>query len=95
MTTEDQAKLDQVALQCRAVKHLCLSLVEVYEAHEHLFSEHHAGHALLADMIGDRTAALMEHLGEHLNGIDAVDKDADEWLEPVFREAQKRWPQAS
>jgi hypothetical protein len=83
--------LNQVADQCRVVVHLLNSMAELYAADEKLFRAHSVGHATLADMIGKRSAELMEELGEHLNGMDAVGED-DEWTAPIFREAQRLFP---
>jgi hypothetical protein len=43
------------------------------------------------DLAGKMSASLMETLGDVLNGMDAVSEE-DEWLTPVFKEAQRRWP---
>jgi hypothetical protein len=34
----------------------------------------------------------METLGDILNGMNAVDEKEDAWLDPIFREAQRLWP---
>lgn len=46
----------------------------------------------LLDIVGQRTAHVMNVLGDILNDMDAVDDDADGWMEPIFAEAQRLWP---
>jgi hypothetical protein len=88
--TDEKSK--QVALQCRAVAHLAKALTEVYTDYETMFASgnYPAGDAFV-EHIGSRTAALMETLGDILNGMDAVE-DEDAWMEPVFKKAHDLWP---
>lgn len=84
---------DQVVKQCRAVVHLAKALAETHEGIAAIIEAGHAGDLL--DKVGRDTAFIMEALGDMLNEMDAVDDQRDEWLTPVFEEAQRRWPQES
>lgn len=88
--TDDLNK--QVALQCKAVVHMAEAIAEVYRMKQ---NRHEAGGKAaddLADLVGRWSAETMETLGDILNGMDAVDDSVDGWIEPVIREAQRRWP---
>ena len=87
----DEERRIQVAKQCEAVAHLATTLAGVHKDYAMLFREGHA--TTLIDMVGERTAYLMETLGNILNGMDAVDEQEDAWLGPVFAEAHRLWPQ--
>ena len=89
MTTMSQ-KRQQVAAQCSAVVHLATSLADIHSDYAKLFLNGAAVN--LIDMVGDRTAAFMEILGDLLNGMDAVSEE-DGKLDQVFAEAQRIWPQ--
>lgn len=73
--------------QCRAVVHLALAVAEVYSANALIV----ASDSRLADQIGAASAEVMEFLGDTLNSTDATTEE-DEWLDPIFEGAQKRWP---
>lgn len=84
-------KTEQIARQCEAVAHQAMALANVHRDFARLIR---AGAAPRAhDSIGRRSAALMEYLGDTLNGMDAV-TDADEWMQPIFAAAQKLYPQS-
>jgi hypothetical protein len=85
----DDATLEQVSKQCRAVAALARNLAEVHEDYAGLFGP--GSPSTIADMVGRRTAAFMETLGDMLNGMDAVDEN-HAWMTPVFAEAHRRWP---
>lgn len=86
---EMEALRKQVALQCRSVAHMARALAGVQEDKGRLFE---AGHLdTLLHFVGEQTAEQMEILGDILNGMDAV-SDEDDWLTPVFEEAQRRFP---
>jgi hypothetical protein len=85
----DTATLAQVSKQCSAVRHLAAVIAAVYGDHARMFADG-AGEQI-AERVGRRTAALMETLGDILNGMDAVTTD-DDWLTPIFEEAHRRWP---
>ncbi|KTS02521.1 hypothetical protein SB2_25575 [Methylobacterium radiotolerans] len=87
MANEDLSK--QVADQCRVVAHLASVLATVHRDYASLIERGGLPDSL--DRIGQRTADLMERLGEALNGMDATSKD-DGWTYPVFREAQRLFP---
>ena len=84
-------KRKQVALQCKAVSHMAKAIAEIYSDYEAMF-ERDGGMRGLEDQVGKRTAAWMETLGDMLNGIDAAMPE-DDWMAPVFEEAQRLWPQ--
>ncbi len=83
--------MKQVAAQCEVVAHLAKALAAVHEDYATLFSSGDRGPQQIAGMVGSRTAAFMETLGDMLNGMDACDEE-DEWTDPIFREAQRLWP---
>ena len=83
------SKTDQVARQCRAVMALATSISEVHSDIEKIIVDGSA--SLILDQIGTRTAALMESLGDFLNGMDAVAPD-DATLDDVFEVAHKMFP---
>lgn len=87
-------KRKQVAQQCKVVAHLAKALAEVYEAKAKNFESEAKGPSKLIDLVGNWSAGHMEALGDMLNGMDAIDEDQDAWTEPIFREAQRLWPQA-
>lgn len=81
-------KRDQVAKQCDAVAHLAKVIADL---HVTLAGIVRSGKSdALLNWTGQRTASLMENLGDVLNGMDSVTED-DAWMEPIFKEAQKRW----
>jgi hypothetical protein len=82
-------KREQVALQCAAVAHLAQALAGVRSDYVALVRS--GALDQLLDQLGAETAQQMEMLGDILNGMDAV-ADDDEWLTPVFAEAQRLWP---
>lgn len=85
------AERKQIAAQYRAVAHLARSLAEV---HDDLVGAIEEGACdRIAWIQGPRSAAIMELLGDILNGMDAVDED-DRWLDPIFHAAHLRYPNA-
>lgn len=81
----DIDKKTQVQAQCRVVAHLARAIAEVYDSNAKFT------HPELLDMVGANSAALMNELGDILNGMDAA-TEADEWTSPVFEQARKLWP---
>lgn len=86
-------KRKQVADQCRVVAHLAKAIHEVYSDKARIFASDAKGPDDIVDIVGKWSAAHMESLGELLNGMDAADED-DDWTAPIFRNAQKIWPQS-
>ena len=86
----DDEKQMQVAKQCEAVAHLATALAQVSTDYANIFKACPVGH--LVEQVGQRTAHQMEVLGDILNGMDAITND-DKWLDPIFAEAQRLWPQ--
>ena len=82
----DNEKREQVARQYEVVAHLAKSLAEVHEQIEPVIRSGHQD--ALLDMDGNRSARLMEALGDFLNGMDAVDEEGA-WTYPVFETAHK------
>ena len=82
----------QIADQCRVVAHLARQIAAI---HEQAGPCHAAGRMspFMLDVVGNRTAQLMEVLGDALNGMDAVD-ESDAWTDPIFRVAHATWPQS-
>lgn len=87
----DDAKMKQVADQCRAVRHMAEALAKLHDDYAIMFDSGAAEN--LVDQVGKRTAGLMETLGDILNGMDAVTEE-DDWITPIMHEAQRRWPGA-
>jgi hypothetical protein len=86
MTTEE--KTQQVSQQCKAVAHMAKALMEVHADYESIVLGVDPG---ITELVGERTARFMELLGDMLNEMDAND-ESDDWMEPVFAEAQRLWP---
>lgn len=88
----DEAELRaQIAAQYRAVAFMARNLADV---HDQLAPSIEQGHAdSIASIQGPRSAAIMEILGDILNGMDAVDEE-DAALDPVFAKAHELYPNA-
>jgi hypothetical protein len=86
-----QPTREQVANQCKVVASLAASIAGVYSDYAEMFST--GGAALWIEAVDERTAVLMEVLGDILNGMDAATAD-DDWMIPIFKEAQRLWPGA-
>lgn len=87
----DDAKRKQVALQCKSVVHLAKALMEVHSDYARMLDDPACKIDKIVDQVGARTASFMETLGNMLNAMDAVE-ESDDWMKPVFREAQRLWP---
>jgi hypothetical protein len=85
-------KRQQVADQCRVVAHLAKAIWEVHSDNARLFASDAKGPDVIVDIVGNRTARLMELLGDILNGMDAVEEE-DEWTYPIFEMAHQLFPQ--
>jgi hypothetical protein len=88
--SETEKTRAQIIEQCRAVCHMATALSHVYSDYQTILLSPNSDSIM--DMVGNRTASIMETLGDILNGMDAVTEE-DDWLKPVFEEAQRRWPQ--
>lgn len=84
-------KREQVAKQYEVVAHLAKALATVHEQVVPLIREGYQDDLL--DIEGNRSARIMERIGDILNGMDAVDEKEDSWVNPVFRKAHKLFPQ--
>jgi hypothetical protein len=89
MADNIEAKRKQVAEQYRVVVHLANALACVHQDLIPLIQDG-CGDELL-DLRGERSARIMEVLGDILNGMDAVTEE-DNWTAPIFDGAHKRWP---
>jgi hypothetical protein len=85
----DAEKREQIARQCEVVIAQAEALKAVHTDFARLVRSGAAYE--IHDMIGARAAALMEYLGDCLNGMDAVIAD-DEWMEEIFERAQALYP---
>lgn len=83
-------KQKQVADQCRAVAHMATAIANIYTDYARLFADGHMDR--LEDQVGERTAALMNTLGDILIGGDAVTDD-DEWVNPIMERAKIMFPE--
>ena len=86
--------MQQVIDQYRVVVHLARSLALVHEQSIEAYASREQS-ATMIDMLGSRSASIMETLGDILNGMDAVDDDEDGWTAPIFAVAHATWPTAS
>ncbi|AZO45916.1 hypothetical protein EJ076_34955 [Mesorhizobium sp. M7D.F.Ca.US.005.01.1.1] len=83
--------MKQIANQCRVVAHLADALSGIHHDYERMYlGEVSEGAKDIADIVGKRTAQIMETLGDILNGMDAVTEE-DDWTHPIFREANRLW----
>lgn len=89
MKTEE--KMSQVANQCKVITHLAKAIAEIHIDYEKLFRDHPSNMDQIVDVVGERTANLMEVMGDFLNSIDAVTDD-DDWTHPIFIKAQEMFP---
>ena len=79
----------QVADQCKVVAHLARALARVHDDYATLATER-VFTSIMHD-VGQRSAELMEMLGEALNNMDATSTE-DEWTDPIFEAAQIAFP---
>ena len=84
--------MKQIADQCRVVSHLATALAKVHDDYAEMMGVVPSMENI-AYIVGDRSAAFMEKLGDMLNAMDACDEE-DKWTVPVFHEAQRLWPQS-
>lgn len=84
-------KRKQVSDQCRVVAHMAQAINQIYSDYTKLFREEKAM-AALEEMVGERTACLMDDLGDILNGHDAVMPE-DEWVNPIMERAREVFPE--
>lgn len=80
----------QAARQYEAVAHMARALAQVHEDIAKILRSEHEYAPL--ELAGERSARIMETLGDILNGMDAVDESQDGWLDAVFHEAHRMWP---
>lgn len=87
----DDKTLHQAREQCRVVAHLARALAEIHEDRVRLYDACPDNMRETVFIDGPRSAAIMESLGDMLNGMDAAMPE-DEWTTPIFQEAQRLWP---
>lgn len=80
---------NQVVAQCKVVEGLAHSLAVVHSDKAVSFAQGLWPDIL--EMVGRDTAALMEILGDILNGMDAITEE-DSRYDAVFEAAHRRWP---
>lgn len=90
MSTDLVSLREQVKRQYRAVAYLAKALSGVHVDLTDMLNEP-GPHDRLLEMMGARSAYFMEVLGNALNEMDAV-QIGNDWLDPIFAEAQRRWP---
>ena len=88
-------KRKQVADQCRVVVHLANALANVHADKATMINAGAYDKEGVLNFVGKSTAHLMEVLGDILNGMDAVDKKEDSWVDSIFKEAHRLWPTAN
>lgn len=81
-------KRDQVAAQYRAVAHLAAQISTVHVQSSSIIPQAPEG---VIEIMGERSARLMEVLGDILNGMDATEP-SDEWLDPIYEKAHAMFP---
>lgn len=89
------SRRSQAAKQCDVVAHLCRALIDVHEDRARILRTDSPAADGLVEITGDRTAYLMEMLGDVLSGMDAVDPKEDGWTDSIYAEAHQMWPQRS
>lgn len=88
---DTQKKRRQVADQCRVIAYMADIIAKVHSDYARLFQDG-AGMEGLEDRVGERTAVLMNTLGDILNGIDAVNEE-DAWVNPIMERSRKVFPE--
>ena len=88
----DDVKRKQVSDQCPAIAHLAEIISKVHSGCAYLFASGSPMMTGLEDQVGERTACLLDYLGDVLNGMDAVD-DGDEWIGEVLRMSREIFPE--
>lgn len=81
-------KREQVAQQYRAVVHLARQIATVHAESASIIPVTPEG---VIEIMGERSARLMETLGDVLNGMDATETE-DEWLDTIYDEAHAMFP---
>ena len=84
--------MQRVIDQYKVIAHLARSIAVVHEQMMEFYAAREQNETTI-DYLGDRSASIMETLGDILNGMDAVDDDEDAWTAPIFEVAQATWPQ--
>ncbi|GEC56757.1 hypothetical protein [Bradyrhizobium phage ppBeUSDA76-2] len=85
-------KRKQAADQCRVVAHLATAIAQIHSDKGRWLSAPRIGESdSYIELVGKRSAELMETLGNILNGMDGVE-DEDEWVNPIFDRAKEVWP---
>lgn len=88
-----EEKRAQTIAQCKVIAHLAQAMADLHKDFALAYtSQSPSMDESFYDMVGDRTAGIMEWLGDALNNMDAI-TDEDEWTNPVFEAAHKLWPQ--
>lgn len=82
-------KRQQVAAQCDAVVMLATELARAHSDYAQLLQSEHGDQIL--DIVGQRTAVLMEMLGDILYEMDAQGPHTDV-LAPIYERAHKMFP---
>jgi hypothetical protein len=84
---------EQIADQCKVVAALADIISKVNSDYERMLRDPECGPRMggILDIVGKRTACLMEYLGDTLDGMDAV-TDEDAWMTPIFEKAHELFP---
>ncbi len=91
-------KRKQVSEQCGVVAYLANRIAEVHIQKGRMIADHGSTDAFpdsLIEFMGENTAHLMVVLSAVLYDMDALDKNEDTWVEPIFRKAERLWPYAT
>lgn len=88
---EYTSKAQQVAQQCKVVEELAHVIADIHHNYHRAFSKHPESVEAIVDIVGKRSARLMEAFGNILNGMDAAEEQ-HEWMDPIFRKAQEMFP---
>lgn len=86
---KDISKRQQVVDQCKAIVKMAENIVQIHKEYEEIFKTSQLDD--LIDLVGDRTAYIMENLGNILNGLDAVRED-DAWIDSIFERSREIFP---
>jgi len=84
MTERKQQMLNQY----RVVVHLARTLALVHEQCRDAYQDETLSDGMI-EMLGYRSAEIMEYLGDILNDMNANDTEDDAWVDPIFETAHE------
>jgi hypothetical protein len=82
----------QVGAQASVIAHMAKQIAKVYEELCEIYAS--SSNESFLRMVGRDSADRMELLGNMMNNMDIV-TDEDAWVDPIFEEANRLWPQTN